>query len=797
MKCISDIDGVIGKVVRSILIAVMVASVNTIAMAQVNDTKDDKDVLLIDEIIVTARNREETLQDIPLSITAFGRDDIKKRSIEELSDVARFTPGFSFEDFSGGFATPIIRGQAQTSITALEQNVASFFDGLYVPRSWAIDVGTSNIERIEIVKGPQSARYGRNAFAGAINYVPIKANIGTEEVVGEIDITFGSDEREDFGGYVEIPLSDKFVVAASYNSSEFDGSWNNTHPFANLDVGTEKSTNGNVGGWDNSSYSVSLAAELTENWSAELAFYNYEQQNEARPNRTFDHNVSQDVFNAGGLQFGNQLLINGELPEPVDSVVVDPRAFGVHSDTDTVRFSTTVQFSESWSATYLFGSVEGDTDIGTSTEPGPSQCGTIIPAFVSPPNGLCNFQTAPIGSIDYDSHDLRFNFEGASYRVAFGLFTSEGEDDFTFISFNIPPLLDPNNFVSLVGQTAPNFAGVINVPLRSELTSTDVNSVFGEFQWTSPSGVTRLGAELRYSETEVNLEDRLDGRVFNEEYTVLTPRFTYERDLSEERLFFASLARGAKTGGFNAGAIAVENQAFDEEFNWTLEAGLKNTLLDGRLQLNGSVFYTDWTDVQINSADPNSDNPNTTNIVLNLGDADVFGIEIDTAFQATENLSLDATLSFADATYKSGTLDQRFARPASFGQAPCDDIVCNSNGDIGGNEVERAPRTQFSAGAQWDASFAWGDYYIRGDLSWQSDFFADTVNLAEIPSRTLINLKAGLNFENGLSLSAWVKNLTDEEYVSNSFVVITAFNNQYGTFFGQQRTLGVNATYRF
>lgn len=701
----------ISTVSKAVMIAIASGGLVSTASAQ-NEVG-----LVLEEIIVTARNRVASLQEIPLSITAFDKVSLERKSIAELSDVARFTPGLSFEDFSGGFATPVIRGQTQTSITALEQNVSTFFDGLYIPRSWAIDVGTSSVERIEVVKGPQSARYGRNAFAGAINYVPTKATLDTQEVMGELKVTLGSDELEEIGASIQIPLTERFVVGATYNTSEFDGSWENTHPFADLDIGTDKSTNGNIGGWDNTSYSISLAAQLTDHWSADLAFYNYEQQNEARPGRTFDHTVNQSVFNAGGRQFGNQLLISGELPEPLDTISVDPRAFGVHSDTDTIRFSTTVDFSDSWSATYLYGSIKGDTDIGTSTEPDPTVCGTILPAAFFPPNGLCNFQTAPIGGIDYDSHDLRFNFEGESLRGAFGLYSSEGEDDFTFISFNIPPLLDPNNFVSLVGQTAPNFAGVLNVVLSSQISTTDVSSVFGEVQWTSPSGANRFGAEVRYSETEVNLENTVNGSVFSDEFKVVTPRFTYERDISEDRLFFASLARGAKTGGFNPAAVAPANQTFDEEFNWTLEAGLKNTFMDGRLQLNGTVFYTDWTDVQINSADPDSLDPNSTNIVLNLGDADVFGVEVDALFQATDNFSLDGTFSFADATYKSGTLDQRFARPSRFGDIPCENVVCNSNGDVGGNETERTPRTQISAGAQWEGAFSSGDYYIRGDVS--------------------------------------------------------------------------------
>ena len=120
-------------------------------------------------IIVTARQRSENIQDVPLAITAFDSQAIADKSIENLDDVARFTAGLAFEDGQGGFSFPTIRGQAQLFTTAREQPTAVFLNGVYLPRSWLVDLGVKDLERIEVVKGPQSSRYGRNAFAGAIN----------------------------------------------------------------------------------------------------------------------------------------------------------------------------------------------------------------------------------------------------------------------------------------------------------------------------------------------------------------------------------------------------------------------------------------------------------------------------------------------------------------------------------------------------------------------------------------------------------------------------------------------------
>ena len=124
------------------------------------------------EIVVTARKREESLQDVPIAVTAFSSEQLVKRGISELEDVAMATPGLVFEDFSSSFsAAPVMRGLTQVNVSSEVQNVATFVDGVYLQRGYSVDIGLADVSRIEVVKGPQSALYGQNAFGGAINYV--------------------------------------------------------------------------------------------------------------------------------------------------------------------------------------------------------------------------------------------------------------------------------------------------------------------------------------------------------------------------------------------------------------------------------------------------------------------------------------------------------------------------------------------------------------------------------------------------------------------------------------------------
>ncbi len=765
-------------------------------------------------IIVTARNKEESLQDVPLAITAFGEEQIDRLGLQELDDVARFTPGFSFEDFSGGFAIPVIRGQAQTRVTALETNVSTFYDGIYIPRSWAVDIGTTNLQRVEIVKGPQSARYGRNAFAGAINYVPRKA-VMDGDISGKIEGTAGIDERFDLGGFLNVSLNDRMAVFASVNTSEYDGSWENAHPFADLAI-DGPSTTGKVGGWDNTSVYLSAVVEPVDGLIFDFSYNYSDNSNEARASRyigeasggildpgqiTATDNGLRAITNCGAVRNGNRPFICGNFPDPAETTLNDPRGFATQAETDIFRASVAYEFSDGLTLSYVFGLIDGTVDIATSGEPDPINCGTLVTAF----GGLCNFQVTPVGDISYDSHELRLTFDSGAISGAIGGFYSTGEDNNTFTSVNIAPITSAADFFAFNGNTAPGTPGALNILLGDERIETEAKAIFGELLWTSGDGMTRFGVEGRYSETEITSTDnrRALGATnpLSATFKEFTPRITVERDLNQDVLGYVTVARGAKAGGFNATARNAADRVFDPETNWTYEAGLKGTLADGRVVFNAAVYYTDWTDIQINSADfdpANPTNPNVPTITRNLGNAELYGIELSANVLVTDQISIDATFSHTEGTYADGTFDSRFSRGAPGATVPCDDIVCNANGDISGNEIERSTPTQASGGIQWEGDISSNaSAFIRADASWQAAFFADAANLGVIPERFLMNGSAGVTFNDTISVRLWARNLLDKKYTSNAFAVLLPFGNTYGQFYGERRSAGVTASVEF
>ncbi|MFK8052165.1 MAG: TonB-dependent receptor [Woeseiaceae bacterium] len=751
--------------------------------AQTETSADD----FLEEIVVTARKTEESLQDVSLSINAFSADDIATRSIEELEDVALYTPGLTFEDYSnGGFGSPVIRGASQFSIAQLEQNVSTFIDGVYIPRQYAMDVGTLDMERIEIVKGPQSALYGQNAFMGAINYVTRKADLN--EFYADVGLVVGTDGRQDLSGEVSFPISPgRAAVKLNATITEFDGDWDNDHPAAS--AGVSPGTDESIGGWDNSSFGISFLANPTDNLSVEVSYLSFEQDTESRA----QSRLELGDFDCGGSLFGGPVrAICGELPDtPIEAgttnpigFLIDPRGYGLISETDMLRASISGDITERISVSYQFGNMESEVFSAGNSDRDPIN-GTFFGGAV-----ISAFSVLPVGGFDYDSHELRVDYTSDSGIYAMlGFFYSDGED----IDNGLPGFFGQLFTDSLDPITAETIAGL---PSNNVITNTKNTGYFGRVAVPLANDRWVLSAEGRYviEEKGVNIvyNDLSEAPAYTDSY--FTPRLTADFNLTEENLLYLSYAEGTKAGGSNqeiAGGLLSSEREYLPDENTTIEFGSKNALLDGRMALNAAIFSTQWDNLQVTQAAANG-GFFTTSIIGNLGAATLNGIEADVTFAATDAITLNAGVSFVDATYDSGTISQRIDRANI-----CDDIVCAADGDISGNDLPRSSDVQWNLGAQYDGELANGfNYFLRADLAGQSEQFVSETNLTTIPSRTLLNLRGGISGDKW-SAELWVKNAADEEYVANAFYIPSPFFVSYVPTWGNKRRIGLTLNYSF
>jgi iron complex outermembrane receptor protein len=393
---------------------------------------------------------------------------------------------------------------------------------------------------------------------------------------------------------------------------------------------------------------------------------------------------------------------------------------------------------------------------------------------------------------DFQSHELRLEYapQGSPLKAAVGYYRSEFDDIYRFNLTSLAPgqpLLDTTSgFLDMTG-----FA----FPLRNLANSGEVDAYFGSLSYTFAERLT-FGAEVRYSKEEKSVLDVGANIRQTAEFTDTLPRFSVDYKLTDDVLLYASAAKGLKAGGFNgvrAGQVTIpaDEQAFGPESNWTYEIGAKSTLLGGRLVLNAAAFTVDWSDMQIQALPSNTPAnlvANTPVIFRNLGNAESKGIELQTVFAATDKLTLNLSASFIDPTFTDGTLSFRF-------NGRCDDIVCPRSTLVEGNTLPRTPKTQLSGGVEWNTTFGDGyEFFARGDVTYQSEMQIEEMNIGQIEPRTLVNARVGVARDNW-SADLWGRNIFDEEYIANSFFIISGVS--YGTSFGEQATFGATLRYRF
>ena len=771
----------------------LVANIALISNGYAQSSNDDQGADQgVEEILVTARKVEESLQDIPLSISAFTQQDINDRSIEELEDIALLTPGLTFEDFSNGaFGTPVIRGASQFDITALEQNVSTFIDGVYIPRQYAVDLGTVNLERLEVVKGPQSALYGANAFLGAINYVTRKADL--ETFYADVGAEFGTDGRQDFSGEVSIPLIvDRLAIKLNGTISEFDGDFDNDHPAADSFQGN--GTDGDFSGWDNDSYGVSIVAQPVDALRIEAGYSRYESEVESRAQ--YRLSAFSGDLNCGDLAFGVfSRVFCGELPDSARAVgspeevdfAVDPRSY-TETETDIFRGFVSYDINENFSVSYQYSNIQ--TDIFSAGNADRDAIAGTVPFGGTEPANF--FTVLPFGDFEHESHEVRFEFVADNgFYATLGYFGFETDD------------LDEGN----AGFAAPIFTDSLaeinpsDIPVatrNNNFTTNETNAIFGRVSVPFLANTVIVSLEGRYTDEEKTASDPTGDFVFDDDY--FTPRITLDWRPNDDFLLFASYAEGVKSGGINPAVVrdanfalvplSEEERFFAPDQNDTYEIGLRSQFLDGRMVFNATFFLIDWDDLQV-GASADGATQFTSLITSNLGSAESRGVEIEWNYRVG-GFKFNAGLAAIDATFDSGTISQRSVRAGL-----CDDIVCAIDGSVGGNDLPRSSDFQWNLGAQYDGNFGNGfGYFLRADLVGQSDQFVSELNTATIPERTLLNLRAGINGD-AWSVEVWAKNATDERYVSNAFYIPSPFFVDYVPTLGNQRRVGVALNYSF
>ena len=758
--------------------------------------------LALEEIVVTARKREESILDAPLAVTAFSQAELQNAGFTNIIDVSKATPGLFIEKFNQTQArvnlTPRFRGVYLSTGDRLQQTATVFLDGVAI--SGGIEtIGINELQRIEISKGPQSALYGRNTFAGAINYITKDPG---DEFRSDASVTIATRDEYSLAAGVEGPISDAlaFRIGASWDSSE--GHYDNIAvPGDTLGDESQWNVNGSLVFEPNDSLRMKFRASYREVHDGPAA-------------------IIGGAFGPATHNFGGFLLDAN--CDAVTSDVVIPSSnsqcvVGVGGRSNSI-FQGVINGSQIPASEIGinsdFASIEAFRSAFTSDSRFTADNALFSGVFGYNPAekddfGLDLDEVRLSFDARYDINDhIRFSLLAGYSEESYGIFTEldlSPDSSFTsFIANDIKDFSVETRFEGDLFEEQLNWAvgfsyvdveilagdGTINTFLFPIVFSNGLQTdefirgaktlgVFGSLDYQLTDEISVI-FEGRYQEDEI-IDEAVNVDVPGLSPATLTnfvPRATIQYEPSETTTLYATYSQGNLPGGFNPQVAELDDAAladvltrvpeaditFDEETLTNYELGWKQSLLGGSAAFNLAAFYMRRSDeiarVLETAPDnrPGAPNPRRT-VAFNVNGAttDIYGFELDGSWRVTTEWSLSGSVAYIDAKIASFPEDAGTDR---FG------FVFGPNADVSGQRAPRFPPLAFSLSSTYESEFnltdAFDSWFVRGDMFYSGQFYTSNANQTEVESAVDMNLRLGLRSDRS-SIEFFVTNLLDED----------------------------------
>lgn len=773
----------------------------------------------VEEIVVTARKRSENLLDVPLSINAVTAEQIQNASIDSVADLATQTVGFSYRQgfgrIGGGQAggesnRPSIRGMANI---VGQPNAAFFVDGIFVsgnPTSYNL----TNVERVEVIRGPQSALFGRGTFAGAINFVTRQPS---NEFEGKISAKLGRFDHQDISGFVSGPLiQDKLFGELSWRRYDFGGDYRNGIS-GKRDIGAQKTDS--VGAKLYATPTDDLSVGFTFSYSRDRDLGYAEFFNGSNNNNCFLPQITGTVGTIPRSATRSPGYFCGEIELPDQFYYLNDAIRAADQwalEREVMRYSLNTSYDiGAWNLNYT----------GAYNE---SRNRQVIDVFV---DGNINHGLTPVllgaeTSVHDWSSELRLSSpqEGRLRGLA-GLYYYQEGNGSGVGSYNISA--NPATF----GQIIPS---VTQPAYGDDASGVSDWAVFGLIEYEATDRLT-LTAEARYQEDRPKADLNQDGVAeLRTKFSAFLPRLTARYELTDGANIYASVAQGNKPGGFNvvplrnmipadiARVFADGAEKYKEEKLLAYEIGYKNRLWDGRATLSAAAYYNDWTNQGLNVGYTymriSPPLPQNFTRILSAGKSRVMGIELDATVRASDYLDFRLGYTYANAEI----LD--FIDETDRDLHDTDGLIGNEatqgdpTGQLKGRKIPQTPEHQF---------ILTGDFHVplnselsgffRSDLAYESSRYAQVHNLAYTGDSYLLNLKLGVQSDHW-QVALFVDNALQDEtpmVITRSFTfdrllvlpdaVLSAVGpntrlTQFRDFrvaAPRKREYGLTATYRF
>ncbi|MGX5915059.1 TonB-dependent receptor [Aliidiomarina sp. Khilg15.8] len=689
----------------ALAVAAACAGFSSTAMAQQENEEAEAEQGL-ERIQVTARRSVENLQEVPVAVSSFGEADMERVGLEDITELQQRVPNTTLQVSRGtnSTLTAYIRGIGQQDpLWGFEPGVGVYIDDVYIARPQGAVLEVFDVERVEVLRGPQGTLYGKNTIGGAMKYVT-KRLTGDNEL--RVQGTVGSYGQRDLKVSGQTALTDDFYVGAAFATLNRDG-------FGEyINTGDDN--------YNKELMTGRLSALWTPGDTLSVSF---------SADRTVDDSNSRGGYRLTTSQVTGQ--------EPLGDVFDSNTAMPVDNKVETEGASITVDWE--MSPAWMFKSVtairEGytDTNIDFDSTPEPT---LLIPAIYED---------------DQFTQEFQFNYSSANFNMVSGLYFYEGEacGMFGTILGGLGVTVENSGCVdtssqAVFGQGTWDLADNWSLTLGGRYTQDD-----------KEADVYRaLFLGIKYPEDDATLLAVNSDFTTEADWSRFSPhasvRYTVNRDL----MYYASYSNGFKSGGVDMRADVSLNpdadQPYDPEIVDTFEVGMKAELLDRRLRLNAAVFYSDYQDMQVTVQ--RAVDAGVASQVLNAADATVQGFEIESVLSATDNLSFNATIGFIDADFD----EVAFFNPET-----------QQVEDVSGLwSFANTPEWSANLGFTQDFRTRWGDVVWSGNWAYRSDTqIFEVPSMLDMDAYSLVNTSVVWYSNDGRwNAGLHVKNLFDKEY---------------------------------
>lgn len=702
--------------------------------------------LALEEVVVTAQRRAQSLQDVPIAVSAFSSETLKESDINYVTDLMAYTPGLTGARQGVGVTQFAIRGISSNSYgVGGDNSVGIFVDDVYAGRATIAGLPFLDTARVEVLKGPQGSLFGRNTSAGAISITSNKPN-NTASLTLEQTIAQHDTRKTILTGNLPI-IDDVFMLRGSYVYEQSQGFMDN--PTLGASFGNQISAGKLSALWN-----ISDALRATLSASAQAV---------QEDGRSFEPSDTMSPFLLlSGLPAGDvfdEQVNHGSVSDETNDVI----AATLRIDWDV---SDSISLSSISSSNEYVNNSRFDAD-GTPLR----VLESIWPREESESigqefrlSGTTNNMTWMVGTSYFKEHINGEQINRYEEAVWLQILAAQG-------------ILDPTIPANGLGAPHPQFtlcdgsgldAAILGASCgdrdERDLSTGDYENyaIYADMSLSLSDQLT-LNAGVRYardkkswqysSSTSDGLFNTLGLPAFiltditqgvsetqSDSWTKLTPRLAVDYQINDEVMVYASVSQGFKAGGFSA------RNAFAEEETWSYELGLKSSLLDGRALFNAAVYYYDYDNLQAQVI------RNSVLSVVNVPTMKGLGVEADLTFRVSDSLDIISTLAYSDTEIGDFQTDA---------------------GNLDGNTPSYAPENSASLIARYfNDSFSFADIIVRAEASYQSEQFFSIFNVADESQSayTVFNTRIALkDKDERWELALFAKNLSDKDYLINAY----------------------------